>query len=620
MRRVFFVVVDTIATPCVQLAKQASSNPALPVDTGAFATAMSRLPQVLHPAKEGAALHGPIPENPIIDEWIGLVVAAAQGAEVHTTLVCSSQCYPYAQRWVLADPSNRFALSNGKLLAEGQTATVDVRLGLRYISHSFKETLQPSDIVIVLGVQEAVVPVSHSTAVLGFVLSQAPQQLDSAFILPVGGVAMSTLTVASLSQLRNRLSTAADSSFSSWLSLNASAVETTLPAQTTDLGKLLQSNCTTSLMALREYASLFELNTNPHCHTVRSYARVGIMGNPSDQFNGKTLSATIGNFWAQASIAPLDDRAKGIRLIPHPLCDPSTFSCPSDLVQLTKDVGYNGGVRLLQAACKTFFEYCAQHKLLDSKGIERSGGFSLSYDTFIPRQVGLAGSSAIVTSVVKCLCHHFKVDIAADTLPDVVLAAERDELGISAGLQDRVVQCYGGVVHMDFAKKYFDETGHGRYDVSIISPHQIPELYLAVAVDPSDSGKIHNSVRQRFLNGDQDVLAAVECWRRCVDDAVEAICGNNPQRLYDTMNANFQKRLEIYGKQCLGWKNMEMIDIATQHGAAAKFPGSGGAIIVFPKSDADEAGEDCAATLERLRESYEDRGYVFIKLRFVSNH
>ena len=35
--------------------------------------------------------------------------------------------------------------------------------------------------------------------------------------------------------------------------------------------------------------------------------------------------------------------------------------------------------------------------------------------------------------------------------PLVILDVERVELGIAAGLQDRVIQVYGGLVHMDFS-------------------------------------------------------------------------------------------------------------------------------------------------------------------------
>ena len=50
-------------------------------------------------------------------------------------------------------------------------------------------------------------------------------------------------------------------------------------------------------------------------------------------------------------------------------------------------------------------------------------------------------------------------------LPQVILDVEMAELGIVAGLQDRVVQVFGGVVHMDFGKHHLDTMGHGIYTV-----------------------------------------------------------------------------------------------------------------------------------------------------------
>jgi glucuronokinase len=45
--------------------------------------------------------------------------------------------------------------------------------------------------------------------------------------------------------------------------------------------------------------------------------------------------------------------------------------------------------------------------------------------------------------------------------PNLVLSAE-EELGITAGLQDRVVQVYGGVVYMDFDRDHMQAHGYGR--------------------------------------------------------------------------------------------------------------------------------------------------------------
>ena len=34
------------------------------------------------------------------------------------------------------------------------------------------------------------------------------------------------------------------------------------------------------------------------------HPRVGLMGNPSDQFNGKSMALSIKNFWAEVTITP----------------------------------------------------------------------------------------------------------------------------------------------------------------------------------------------------------------------------------------------------------------------------------------------------------------------------
>lgn len=65
-------------------------------------------------------------------------------------------------------------------------------------------------------------------------------------------------------------------------------------------------------------------------------------------------------------------------------------------------------------------------------------------------QTGLSGSSAIVWAALKCLLEYFDIptkQAQVDGLPSLILRVE-EELGITAGLQDRVVQVYGGLVYM----------------------------------------------------------------------------------------------------------------------------------------------------------------------------
>lgn len=64
-------------------------------------------------------------------------------------------------------------------------------------------------------------------------------------------------------------------------------------------------------------------------------------------------------------------------------------------------------------------------------------------------QMGLSGSSAIVCAALSCLLDFYKVRhlVKVEVRPNLILSAEM-ELGIVAGLQDRVAQVYGGLVYM----------------------------------------------------------------------------------------------------------------------------------------------------------------------------
>ena len=73
----------------------------------------------------------------------------------------------------------------------------------------------------------------------------------------------------------------------------------------------------------------------------------------------------------------------------------------------------------------------------------------MAYVLILTFQAGLSGSSAIVCAALSCLLDFFDVRhlIKVEVRPNLVLAAEK-ELGIVAGLQDRVAQVYGGLVYM----------------------------------------------------------------------------------------------------------------------------------------------------------------------------
>ncbi|XP_036817818.1 glucuronokinase with putative uridyl pyrophosphorylase isoform X3 [Oncorhynchus mykiss] len=328
--------------------------------------------------------------------------------------------------------------------------------------------------------------------------------------------------------------------------------------------------------------------------TCRSYARVGLMGNPSDGFNGKTIAMTISNFWAEVTLM----ESQALVLLPHPLNDPTEFGSLQDLYCISRKEGYLGGLRLLQATCKKFYQFCSKQGIALTKQ-----NFTLKYDTNIPRQVGLAGSSAIVSATLKCLMKFYNItesDLPKPTRANFILNVETDELFITAGLQDRVVQVYEGLVYMDFSKQLMDEQGYGDYIPMDMS--SLPPFWLAYLSDPSDSGRIHSNVRQRWLNGEAEVVEAMKSFAGLTDQARVALQGMDWSRLAQLMDENFALRLSVYTEDCLGPGNLKMVQLARQFGSAAKLPGSGGAVVGLCLDQ---------VRLVEMRRAFQEAGCVF---------
>eukprot|EP00850_Spirogloea_muscicola_P011481 SM000071S21105 [mRNA] locus=s71:431511:433500:+ [translate_table: standard] len=306
--------------------------------------------------------------------------------------------------------------------------------------------------------------------------------------------------------------------------------------------------------------------------TRRAFARVGLLGNPSDGFFGKTLSFALANFHADVTLAP----SERLCFLPHPVHDPLAFDSLEALVARTQGEGYYGGIRLLMAMCCKLHAFCAARDIV----LDTSSNFTMSYDTNIPRQTGLAGSSAILTAALHCLLefYNIKTSIPLDDQPSLVLSAET-ELGITGGLQDRVIQTYGGLVHMDFQKEHLERTGKGIY--TPMNPALLPSLQLVYAKNPSDSGKAHSTVKERWLQGDASVAAAMSELGALVDAGCVALEQQDWTLLAKLMDRNFDVRRAIYGDAAIGALNIKMITTARSVGAAAKFTGSGGACVVF---------------------------------------
>ena len=299
--------------------------------------------------------------------------------------------------------------------------------------------------------------------------------------------------------------------------------------------------------------------------TGTAYARAGLLGNPSDGYFGKTLAVSIRNFHALAEIR--ESRELVIKTSEKEL--PVYPDFPS-LIEDIKTYGYYGGVRLIKAALKKFYEYS-----LEKRYHLRDRKFTISYHSNIPRQLGMGGSSAIITAALRALMDFYKVKIPLKILPSLILETESQELGINAGFMDRVIQVYEGCVYMDLDRKIINSKGHGVYEK--MDPRLLPPLYLAYKTSLGKvSGSVLNDIRLGYERKDRLTLETLERIAEKAQRGKEALEKKDHQLLKKLMDENFDLRSRIMK---ISQPDREMIETARRCGASAKFAGSGGAII-----------------------------------------
>jgi glucuronokinase len=297
----------------------------------------------------------------------------------------------------------------------------------------------------------------------------------------------------------------------------------------------------------------------------RAYARAGLLGNPSDGYFGKTISISIRNFGAHVSLYQTPE----LQIEPQNQ-DRNIYRNIYDMVESVSLVGYYGADRLIKAAIKKFCEYCNENNIKLS-----SQNFTIRYHSSIPRQVGLAGSSAIITATMRALMKFYKVKIPIEILPNLVLSAEVDELGINAGLQDRVIQAYEGCVYMNFDKKIMEAKKHGDYER--IDPKLLPRLYIAYKTELGKvSGKVLSDIKTRWEKGDEHVVKTLQRIADIAEEGKQAIHQQDMVKLNELMDENFDRRSQIMN---ISDSNMQLVQTARKCGASAKFTGSGGSII-----------------------------------------
>jgi glucuronokinase len=264
--------------------------------------------------------------------------------------------------------------------------------------------------------------------------------------------------------------------------------------------------------------------------TGRAYARASLAGNPSDGYGGAVLAVTIRDLCAEVDLSQAFEpaiEAEAAELIGAAL---ARF-----------DRSHSGAEgRAYRAACRTT----------------------------IPRQVGLAGSSAIVIATLRALCELHDADLDPGALAELAWRTETEELGYPAGPQDRYAQAHEGLVFMDFA----DGARVERLD-----PAGLPPLFLAFRADASEpSPEVHAGLRDRAERDEAAVRAAMAELAELAREAGRRLHERDGGAIGELMSASFEARRRILP---LDPQHERMVYLARDHGADANYAGSGGAIV-----------------------------------------
>lgn len=281
------------------------------------------------------------------------------------------------------------------------------------------------------------------------------------------------------------------------------------------------------------------------------------------------MAMAVPGFGATVELEPCDR----LEIVANEADEP-IWSSVGDLIDRVDRHGYGTGPRLLAAAVRTFADVIAS---VEKPGFGRHA-FRLTYSTDIPRQVGLGGSSALVVATLRCLSDHVGLEIPDEVLPSLALRVETEQLGIVAGLQDRVVQSYGGLVAMNFSEMAIDArfgVEHGEYRVLDVGA--LPPLFLAyreLAAEPSDT--YHRRLREKFEAGDGLVRESLRSLAALVVEGEAALRWSDTARFANLIGQNMSLRHQL-GR--IPSVQLELIEVAEACDAPCTFAGSGGAIV-----------------------------------------
>ena len=281
--------------------------------------------------------------------------------------------------------------------------------------------------------------------------------------------------------------------------------------------------------------------------------RCGIVGNPSDMYGGSVISCTT----EERAECHLELAGANIRL---------SNEDETATLRSRADLALRGDKLDVARAAITFFG-------LDPADVH----FSIRLRTDIPMRAGLAGSTALLTTLVGALGAYAGSSASLYHAAEMTRKVEARVMQIVCGLQDQHMAAFGGLNFMDFVGK---EQLEQRDDEPLATVEPLashvppPPLLLAHTGVQHHSGEVHRSPRQRWLDGEPLVRSSYARIADLARMAKRRMLEQDWRAVGPLMDENHRLISELGGS---GPDNDRLIEAARAAGAwGAKLAGAGG--------------------------------------------
>ena len=271
---------------------------------------------------------------------------------------------------------------------------------------------------------------------------------------------------------------------------------------------------------------------------------------PEDE-GGLILSATIARY-AHATLQPRDDRQISLESL--------DFGLSVDF-GMDEPMLFDGRLDLVKSAIARFLD-------------RENTGFDLYLHSSAPPGSGLGSSSAMIVALVGLLQNHYRMTMTDYEIAHVAHVLEREDLGISGGLQDHYAATFGGFNYLELSGD------HVVVNPLRIGPDTISELehnlLLCYTGRTRLSDHIIDDQTERYLRGDSDAIDGLRMQKRLAQEMKDALLRNRLSDFGDLLGQAWQQKRRMSPRIATPFID-EAYQLARDHGAlGGKVTGAGG--------------------------------------------